>query len=661
MCRHFDFTGWLLGGQEFKRRLPRDWYLGCWKDAYQREFCPLCHLVCYTVEHNLGSDNNIGLSRALLSLRRHEFPIKALEVRLSCRDPFGWEATVQFQRHHQILFAKESEGAPSIGPLPNNARNVPAKMNFEMVKEWILECNKHEQCRRNTDVDDEQPINMKVIEVRTLHLIQAPTNCRYVVLSYTWGGVKMNMMDSVWNTKTGVLDLKTVFDKLPKTIRDATNVVQNLGERYLWIDAVCINQQSDRDKIEQIAQMDRIYSSSILTIVAAAGSNANTGLPGLQENSRIPFQLTKRVGSYILRTALPSDPRIGIIDSAPWNQRGWTYQERLLSRRCLIFTFHQIYFQCRSGIRSEDTVQMKLQVPATTKGQIAWLSPPRFDRIQKFLLLSPFAEFVHEYTTRKFSYQSDVLKASMAVLKLFSHIYQSPILWGLPERAFERALLWDYECSYRTPISAKLQRRKEFPSWSWASWPGQIVYNSDNLLHRSVVTWYKLLQNGDLCKIINNKMKNEEQDNAEGVKSMRDWSPEQYQNPGMDLKMYEAGKTPNECSTGFLVFWTTMVILSIEPTLNSLLDTKSPYIHCLVLDDKGNQITARPMVLPRSWWTAQTRHRFSFIVVTQNIERVVLFLVERQGSVIARVGQVGLYRRHWELLSGKTWGLVTLG
>ena len=322
---------------------------------------------------------------------------------MSCRDPFGWEATVQFQRHHQILFAKESEGAPSIGPLPNNARNVPAKMNFEMVKEWILECNKHEQCRRNTDVDDEQPINMKVIEVRTLHLIQAPTNCRYVVLSYTWGGVKMNMMDSVWNTKTGVLDLKTVFDKLPKTIRDATNVVQNLGERYLWIDAVCINQQSDRDKIEQIAQMDRIYSSSILTIVAAAGSNANTGLPGLQENSRIPFQLTKRVGSYILRTALPSDPRIGIIDSAPWNQRGWTYQERLLSRRCLIFTFHQIYFQCRSGIRSEDTVQMKLQVPATIKGQIAWLSPPRFDRIQKFLLLSPFAEFVHEYTTRKFS------------------------------------------------------------------------------------------------------------------------------------------------------------------------------------------------------------------------------------------------------------------
>ena len=661
MCRHFDFKGWLLGGQDFKRRLPRDWYLGCWKDAYQRQFCPLCRLACYTAEHNLGSDNNIGLSRALLSLRRHEFPIKTLEVRFSCRDPFGWEATVQFQRHHQILFAKESEGVPGIGSLPNSARNVPAKMDFEMVKEWILECNRsHDQCR-TTDVDDEEPINMKVIEVDMLHLIQAPKKCRYVVLSYTWGGVKMNMMDPVWNNKTGVLDLKPAFDKLPKTIRDAIDVVQGLGERYLWIDAVCINQQSNSDKNEQVAQMDRIYSSSILTIVAAAGSNANAGLPGLQESSRIPFQLTEKVGSYILRTALPSNHRIGIIDSAPWNQRGWTYQERLLSRRCLIFTFHQVYFQCRSGIRSEDTAQMKLQVPATTKGQISWLSPPKLERIRKFLSLSPFAEFLLEYTTRKFSYQSDVLKASMAVLKLFSYIYQSPILWGLPERAFERALLWDYDYSYRTPAPARLQRRKEFPSWSWASWPGQVVYNSDTLTYRSVVTWYKLCQDGNLCNVINDKIKNEEQDSAEGVENMRNWNPRQYQNPEMDSKMYEAGKTPNECSTGFLVIWTTMIILSVEPTPNSLLDTESAYIHCLVLDDKANEITAKPMLLPRSWWTAQSVHRFLFIVVTQDMERVVLFLVEKQGSVVVRVGQVEAHRKHWKLLPGKTWRLVTLG
>jgi hypothetical protein len=112
VCRHFDIIGLLLNGQGFKTSLPRDWYLGSLKDVSQRRYCPLFRLICSIAKQNLSSNDILGLSRAMLSLWRHEVPIKALEVRLSCRDPFGWEAAVQFQWHPQIFFAEE--GAHSL-------------------------------------------------------------------------------------------------------------------------------------------------------------------------------------------------------------------------------------------------------------------------------------------------------------------------------------------------------------------------------------------------------------------------------------------------------------------------------------------------------------------------------------------------------------------
>jgi hypothetical protein len=38
---------------------------------------------------------------------------------------------------------------------------------------------------------------------------------------------------------------------------------------------------------------------------------------------------------------------------SPWNTRGWTLQERLLSRRCLYFSSEYVYFQCGEQTLSE--------------------------------------------------------------------------------------------------------------------------------------------------------------------------------------------------------------------------------------------------------------------------------------------------------------------
>jgi hypothetical protein len=59
-----------------------------------------------------------------------------------------------------------------------------------------------------------------------------------------------------------------------------------IGERYLWVDSLCIVQDDPQEKHGQIANMDAIYGNAILTINAAAGQDANAGLPGVRPLSR---------------------------------------------------------------------------------------------------------------------------------------------------------------------------------------------------------------------------------------------------------------------------------------------------------------------------------------------------------------------------------------
>lgn len=56
---------------------------------------------------------------------------------------------------------------------------------------------------------------------------------------------------------------------IPETIRDAIFIVKNLGERHLWVDALCITQDDEDEKAKVIGEMDLIYSRAELTPVLA--------------------------------------------------------------------------------------------------------------------------------------------------------------------------------------------------------------------------------------------------------------------------------------------------------------------------------------------------------------------------------------------------------
>lgn len=229
------------------------------------------------------------------------------------------------------------------------------KVNYRLIREWLqlcqsghMECDSHKA--NEDDVNGEMDLipGFQVIDCTTKTIVpftsisgntssgeqsKAP---EYVTLSYVWG-------QAPYEGPVIRQQQLSLLHPLPLTISDTIQVVQRLGYRYLWVDRYCIPQDDLPAKQIQIQNMGRIFSRSVVTIIAAAGEGPEYGLPGVSERRRAE-QLTVQVGKGI-SLALYEMPKVTIGDSK-WSTRGWTYQEGLLSRRRLVFTDQMVYFQC---------------------------------------------------------------------------------------------------------------------------------------------------------------------------------------------------------------------------------------------------------------------------------------------------------------------------
>jgi hypothetical protein len=68
---------------------------------------------------------------------------------------------------------------------------------------------------------------------------------------------------------------------VPSPLLDSILLVEQLGERFLWIDRLCIMQDDEETKLQEINGMGRVYGNAFLAIIAATGDNAEAGLQGV--------------------------------------------------------------------------------------------------------------------------------------------------------------------------------------------------------------------------------------------------------------------------------------------------------------------------------------------------------------------------------------------
>ena len=141
------------------------------------------------------------------------------------------------------------------------------------------------------------------------------------------------------------------LEALPRTLSDAMRVTYELHIPYLWVDALCILQDAEEDKAEQIAVMDNIYRFAQVTICAASAGASNDGF--LQQRTFKGDFMPNRDYS-VLRYPTPQGSHGDIIlreqrlyypQTEPLYQRAWAFQERILSPRKLIYGSWQLFLE----------------------------------------------------------------------------------------------------------------------------------------------------------------------------------------------------------------------------------------------------------------------------------------------------------------------------
>ncbi|KAJ4331114.1 hypothetical protein N0V87_009441, partial [Didymella glomerata] len=130
--------------------------------------------------------------------------------------------------------------------------------------------------------------------------------------------------------------LKQKICTVPKTIRDAIDVTRDVGVKYLWVDQLCTMQSgNDADKRGNIERMDSIYGHALFTIVAADGLDANAGLKGVGCARGAFKQVFEEEIIPGVHMFLPVNIKM---DLQLWEERAWCFQEKVLSKRLLVFT-----------------------------------------------------------------------------------------------------------------------------------------------------------------------------------------------------------------------------------------------------------------------------------------------------------------------------------
>ncbi|KAI8930883.1 hypothetical protein NX059_011900 [Plenodomus lindquistii] len=304
-----------------------------------------------------------------------------------------------------------------------------------------------------------------------------PMTSRYVCLSYVWGTPSKSVQQG-----------PDLLCDAPKVIHDAAFVTRSVGVQYLWVDRYCINQNDPAAKHDAIANMGAIYQGACLTIIAASGDGPHEGLPGVRGTLRLPLyadlytisqhlQSTEYEGRF--RTLL--EPASEIISSS-WNTRGWTFQEMLLSRRRLVFTPTQMYFQCRCSALHEFLAQevyddtLQKMVPYMYRGLDSPGAFPAHDA-GGFRDFANFNDRIEEYFPKFLSFPTDYLNAVMGIYEQFAQHQDYPVkeLFGVPchrnrevtgARTLANGLGWilSGNKTWSRPQGADIP----YPSWSWA-------------------------------------------------------------------------------------------------------------------------------------------------------------------------------------------------
>ncbi|TGO32865.1 hypothetical protein BHYA_0283g00130 [Botrytis hyacinthi] len=234
--------------------------------------------------------------------------------------------------------------------------DLGSKMNFDIARGWLRECVEcHDYHNTKLPQLPTRVIDVTPNQTRIIHSNGISDD--YIALSHCWGGP---IPTSSTTATLPQYQNELPFQLLPANFRDAITITRELGVQYLWIDSLCIIQDSKHDWEQESQKMGTVYRDALVTIYAMSSEASTGGIipdPAYQpvEKPSTTLTLADDNGMEVTVRVEPADRDLHdedlhrLAESSPLSSRGWTFQEAILSPRHIYFGRKQIYWGCTQG------------------------------------------------------------------------------------------------------------------------------------------------------------------------------------------------------------------------------------------------------------------------------------------------------------------------
>ncbi|KAF2489412.1 HET-domain-containing protein [Lophium mytilinum] len=380
---------------------------------------------------------------------------------------------------------------PAIGYERDVSEDSSSPEALALAQGWLKDClSGHPACPAYV----ESSLPTRVLQVGSdtmnprLHVTNGALG-KYAALSYCWGPPPHH-----WKTTPSTLEDRTTsisLTELPKTLRDAVIITRELGIPYLWIDALCIIQDSE-DWASEAGKMGEYYSNDVVTISADGSTDSHTGCfvrGNRRFSSAVPVVFEGKDSAIRVRTcsAWPLDgahPPMAKRDGGKitLNTRGWTLQEQILSPRILHFSAYEAVWECASAMPCECKLVPDKPLPMRLKNRLIIENTIPRSAIKdntpnerKGLILR-WNQVIYDYTQRDLTHATDRLPAVSGLAAVMqTRSTGDEYVVGLWKEGLAMWLCWQALTPPGTGLTARAKppskRLEKYcaPSWSWAS------------------------------------------------------------------------------------------------------------------------------------------------------------------------------------------------
>ncbi|TVY83335.1 hypothetical protein LSUE1_G002078 [Lachnellula suecica] len=340
---------------------------------------------------------------------------------------------------------------------------------FEVASKWLQVClEKHDKCPKQISPLPSRVIDVGNDETNPFVYISKGESGSWLALSHCWG-LKQTFTATL-NT-IDALSHQILLSDLPETFKDAIFICRRLGFQYIWIDSLCIIQDSPKDWEAESKKMSMIYQNATATISADAADGDHQGIFKGAENLRNKFTFLT-LPCHSSERSLNGNVLISIrqgrhdIKIMPLQTRAWVLQEKALSVRSLHYQQTGIFWRCQTVMSTE--IRPSLMEPHHNKELHSIPRkhlPSRIDygpsgRPQgDSASIAWWYSQVSDYTTRKLTYRKDRFPAIAGLAREFASRTGYHYMAGIWAEDFQRGFCWKGSVSESYSDIA--------PSWSW--------------------------------------------------------------------------------------------------------------------------------------------------------------------------------------------------